>query len=75
VVILGFIVGALVAVFGVAILFDLRARRHRGLSADFKESGRLSERRRAESARSGEARHRPTKMGGRGGPRRGSPGP
>ena len=62
--IVGFIVIALAVVFGLAIAYDLRARRRRNLSAEFKESGRLNSRRAARRRDSAEARTRPTSMGG-----------
>lgn len=63
---LGFIIGPVVLVLAVAIAYDLKARRRRGLSGDFKEAGRLSARRNAQDRRSREARARPNKMGGPG---------
>ena len=63
---LGFIIGALVLVLGVAIAYDLRARRHRRLSGDYKEAGRITARRNAQDRRSREGRARPTKMEGPG---------
>ena len=61
--ILGIVLGVVAVVVGVAAAMDLRARRRRGLSADFQESSRLSSRQRAHEHDSAVARERPTNLG------------
>ncbi len=63
-VIVGIIVGTLVVVFGVAIAYDLRSRRHRALSANFAEAGRTTSRRAARDQKAAEARSRPSQVSG-----------
>lgn len=63
-VIFGIVIGVVVVVVGVAMAYDLRARRHRALSEDFRESGRLSSRRAAHDRKAAAARNRPTTIGG-----------
>jgi hypothetical protein len=53
----------LAVVLVVAVAFDLRARRHRHLAAEFRESGRVSGRRAAQTRDATNARDRPTRMG------------
>ncbi len=53
----------LAVIFGVAIAYDLRGRRHRRLSGEFGESGRISNRHATRARNSKDARDRPTKMG------------
>ena len=69
------VIGVIVAVLGVAVVYDLRARRHRGVSSDFRAASRDSARREAQSRDATEARSRPSKMGGRGRFIGGGPGP
>lgn len=62
------IVGTVAVVLVVALSYDLRARRHRRLSADFAEAARLSSRGGERTRRAADARGRPSKMGRRDGP-------
>jgi hypothetical protein len=58
------VVGTLVVVLGVAVAYDLRARRDRALSADFGEAGRVTSRRAAHDRKASEARNRPSQISG-----------
>ena len=69
------VIGVIVAVLGVAVVFDLRARHHRSVTGDFRAASRDSARREAQSRNATEARSRPSKMGGRGRFIGGGPGP
>jgi hypothetical protein len=53
----------LAVVFVVAVASDLRARHHRHLAAELRESGRVSGRRAARTRDATDARDRPTRMG------------
>ncbi len=57
---LGYMLLALVLIIGVAVVYDLRARRrHRGLSGEFREEGRQNALRDEQNRRSPAARTRP----------------
>jgi hypothetical protein len=58
-----FFVVVIAVVVGLAFVLDLRAKRRRGLAADFGEAGRLNARNRAHQHQSSEARTRPTNLG------------